>query len=239
MAVALLIDSDEEMAFQMCRCLTGAGHEVTTVTSIEHGLTVVRSSRLDMLMLNLQSEPNALAALPILRRCTDARIYTYTDRPAPGEISVALRLGADDCQLATISCEEVAARVEVLLRRVRKRAADMADQPAMLNLGQLCINHRRRCVQVGGRRVNLTATEFRVLEYLAEHADRVVERKELSIEVWGSFIDGVADSHRLEVHLGRLRRKLAEARLQTHTLATVRGRGYVFQETGYVQALAS
>jgi len=111
------------------------------------------------------------------------------------------------------------ARLRALIRRSRGWAE------AVLRRGPLALDTHAQTVSVSGQAVYLTAFEYRILEYLMLHADRVVSKSELSEHVYEEDLD--RDSNVIEVLVGRLRRKLdPETRL--HPIETLRGRGYRF-----------
>ena len=128
---------------------------------------------------------------------------------------LGLEMGGDDYITKPFSPREVVARVRVALRHSQPAVA--AD---MLTMGEVALDRSSRRVTVSGVPVDLTATEFDLLEYLMAHPSRVFSREQLLSEVWGYA--AMVGTRTVDVHVARVRAKLAEA----SPIRTVRGVGY-------------
>jgi DNA-binding response OmpR family regulator len=137
---------------------------------------------------------------------------------------LGLKLGADDFVAKPFDPEELLVRIEAVLRRARPRPPPPARQPDRIQIGQLALARGGGPVTIGSTLVHLTPTEHRLLLALIDHADQVVSRAMLLQQVWG--YDDPGAGHLLDVHLGRLRLKLACGKLRTPVLVTVRGLGF-------------
>src|SRR5688572_1659109 len=153
---------------------------------------------------------------------------------------LGFKLGADDFLAKPFHVEELEARVEAVLRRSAQRKAEgqprtpeVPGQPAVrplppravpVTVGQLTIDDARRQVSVEGRLVELTPTEYRLLGILVTHLDEVLSRQELSSMVWGYQDASIGRS--IDVHVHRLRTKLAIPPDQGPHIVSVRGFGY-------------
>jgi DNA-binding response OmpR family regulator len=127
---------------------------------------------------------------------------------------LGLELGADDYVTKPFSPREVTSRVKAVLRR------GVAPAPAVLTAGEVTLDPVARTVTAAGRAVELTATEFDLLEYLMRHRRQVLRREQLLTEVWG-WGEPVG-SRTVDVHIAQVRAKLGEA----SPVRTVRGVGY-------------
>jgi two-component system, OmpR family, phosphate regulon response regulator PhoB len=130
-----------------------------------------------------------------------------------------LAVGADDYVVKPFSVIELMARVRALLRRSQSERVD-----GRLCVGDLNLDRVTRRVWRGDRDIHLGPTEFQVLEYLLEKPGRVVSRAQLLDSVWGRSVD--IDERTVDVHIGRLRRKLSKGR-ERDPIRTVRAAGYV------------
>ena len=151
----------------------------------------------------------------------DTPVLIVTARGSIEERVAGLNAGADDYLTKPFAFAELVARLQALLRRGRQH------QTAVLQVGDLCVDVLKRQAQRGNRRIDLTAREFSVLEYLMRHAGEVVTRTMLAEHVWGDHYDSL--SNLIEVFVNRLRKK-TELDGAPRLLHTVRGAGYVMRE---------
>jgi two-component system phosphate regulon response regulator PhoB len=143
-----------------------------------------------------------------------------TARAAEMDRVLGLELGADDYVTKPFSPRELVLRIKKLLARVK--AAE--DPIAQMRFGELEIDVPRHRVTIGGSAVDLTATEFKLLEILARRRGRVQTRDRLLQDVWG--YDNPIDSRTVDTHMRRLREKVGPA---ASYLETIRGVGYRFR----------
>ena len=129
-----------------------------------------------------------------------------------------LRAGGDDYLVKPFSADEMAMRIEVLLRRQNEYPPE-----GMLHVGALDIDLIKRKVWVAGEPVQLLQKEFRLLEFLARHPGEVIDRRLIFEQVWGCFFD--PSDNLINVHIGKLRRKL-ERPGHPSPIQTIKGEGY-------------
>ena len=220
----LLIEDEAPLRLSLARRLEADGYRVDQAPDGEDGLFQAREFPVDLAIVDLGLPK--LGGLAVVQRLrADGRtipILVLTARGSWQDKVVGLEAGADDYLVKPFEYPELAARVKALLRRSLKAASDL------LTLGPLGIDFSAQAAQLNGQALDLTAFEYRVLEYLVRERGRVVSKQELSDYLYPHHED--RDSNVLEVLVGRLRRKLDPG----GTLApieTLRGRGYRFTLT--------
>jgi two-component system response regulator MprA len=158
----------------------------------------------------------------------DVPILVLTARDAVNDRVDGLDAGGDDYLAKPFALDELLARLRALVRRAGTTADSTDPSTQALTFSDLVLNTQTREVLRGSRAINLTRTEFALLEAFMHHPRRVLERSWLLNEVWGFDFPTTANS--LEVYIGYLRRK-TEAGGEPRLLHTVRGVGYVLRET--------
>jgi DNA-binding response OmpR family regulator len=219
----LLVDDEADALEVLGFKLREAGFAPIFARDGARALASARNERPDLIVLDLMlPEVDGLEVCKILRRdpaTASIPILMLTARAAEMDRVLGLELGADDYVTKPFSPRELVLRIRKLLQRMQT-----ADEPsAHLKLGDIEIDVPQHLVQVAGRRLTLTATEFRLLEILARRRGRVQSRDRLLQDVWG--YENPIDSRTVDTHMRRLREKLGGAAEQ---LETVRGVGYRF-----------
>jgi DNA-binding response OmpR family regulator len=186
-------------------------------------IAAARDERPALIVLDVMlPEVDGLEVCKILRRDPDTAsipIVMLTARAAEMDRVVGLELGADDYVTKPFSPRELVLRIKKLLARVKA-----GEEPiAQLRFRELEIDVPRHVVTIGGNAVELTATEFKLLELLARRRGRVQTRERLLQDVWG--YDNPIDSRTVDTHMRRLREKIGDT---ARYLETVRGVGYRF-----------
>lgn len=153
-------------------------------------------------------------------------ILMLTARDEEMDKVLGLELGADDYVVKPYQLRELVSRVRALLRRVYGELAASAGSER-ISFGDLVIDPDLMAVERGGRRVNLTPTEFRLLRYLAERPERLLSRAQIIEAVWGYTAD-IGYDRTVDVHVRRLREKIEEDPGSPRWIQTVRGFGYRF-----------
>jgi two-component system response regulator PhoP len=215
----LLVEDDAALRLGLARQLEGDGYRVDQAGDGEDGLFQAREYPVDLAIVDLGlPKLGGLKVVQSLRG--DGRtlpILILTARGSWQDKVVGLEAGADDYLVKPFEYPELAARIKALLRRSLKATSDV------LTLGPLAVDFAAQSVTLSGAPIELTAFEYRLLEYLVRERARVVTKLELSDYLYPHDED--RDSNVLEVLIGRLRKKLDPA----GTLApieTLRGRGY-------------
>ncbi len=175
---------------------------------------------LALLDVTLPGPADGFALARSLRRDRDLPVIFVTARDAGADRLAGFGLGADDYVVKPFIVEELVARVRAVLRRLGR-------VPATLDLGDLVIDEQSAEAVRAGTTLDLTATEYRLLTYLAHERGRILSKTQLLTQVWG-YDD--YDANLVEVHMSALRRKL-----ELHgprIVHTVRGFGYVLRPAG-------
>jgi two-component system response regulator MprA len=226
----LVVDDDQAVRDSLKRSLEYSGYEVSTANDGVEALARLAVLRPDAVVMDvMMPRLDGLEATRSLRSAgNDVPILVLTARDAVGDRVDGLDAGADDYLAKPFALDELLARLRALVRRAGT-VADSADPSARsLQFSDLILNTQTREVLRGSRPINLTRTEFALLEAFLTHPRRVLERSWLLNEVWGFDFPTTANS--LEVYIGYLRRK-TEAADEPRLIHTVRGVGYVLRET--------
>jgi two-component system response regulator PhoP len=218
----LLVEDEAPLRLTLQRQLQAEGYRVDAAADGEEGLFLAREYPFDLAIIDLGlPKLNGLAIVQRLR--AEGRplpILILTARGSWQDKVQGLEAGADDYLVKPFEYPELAARVKALLRRSLKATTDV------LTLGPLAIDLAAQSVRLRSEVLELTAFEYRMLEYLVRERARVVAKQELADYLYPHGED--RDSNVVEVLLGRLRRKL-DPDGSLAPIETVRGRGYRFK----------
>jgi DNA-binding response OmpR family regulator len=157
-----------------------------------------------------------------VRTFSDAYVVMLTARAEEIDKLIGLSVGADDYLTKPFSPRELVARVRAMLRRPRTDSTTTDVQ--VRRFGDLTIDPEAREVALAGRIVELTRTEFDILEVLSSEPRRVFSRRALVTDVWGA--DWFGDDHLVDVHIAHIRAKLDDDPAAPRYIGTVRGVGY-------------
>jgi two-component system, OmpR family, response regulator MprA len=227
----LVVDDDKAVRESLRRSLEFNGYAVSLASDGAEALaglsTPVAGSAPDVVIMDvMMPRLDGIEATRALRSAgNDVPILVLTARDAVGDRVEGLDAGADDYLTKPFALQELLARLRALLRRVVPQD-DAADET--LTFADLSMDIATREVRRGPRLVELTRTEFTLLEMFLRRPRRVLERSFILEEVWGYDFPTTANS--LEVYVGYLRRK-TEAEGEPRLIHTVRGVGYVLKES--------
>jgi two-component system, OmpR family, phosphate regulon response regulator PhoB len=227
MAASVLIVEDEEpIQILLTYNLEAEGYRVRSTAQGEDVPHLVGEERPDLIVLDwMLPGISGIEVCRLLRTRPETRdipVIMLTARGEETERVRGLSTGADDYMVKPFSVPELLARIRTILRRVAPDA--VADA---LMAGDLALDRKTRRVRRGPRDLNLSPTEFRLLEHMMQNPGRVYSRAQLLDAVWGRDI--YVDERTVDVHVGRLRRTLSRGR-DADPIRTVRGTGYAFDE---------
>ena len=223
----LVVDDDKAVRESLRRSLEFNGYDVSLAADGAEALAGIAGFVPDVVIMDvMMPRLDGIEATKALRSAgNDVPILVLTARDAVGDRVEGLDAGADDYLTKPFALQELLARLRALLRRVvpQEEAADET-----LTFADLTMDIATREVRRGDRAVELTRTEFTLLEMFLRRPRRVLERSFILEEVWGYDFPTTANS--LEVYVGYLRRK-TEAEGESRLIHTVRGVGYVLKES--------
>ena len=220
----LIVEDEPRLAENVARSLReSAGYAVDVAPDGEEGLFLAEANVYDALLLDLMLPK--LSGLEVLTRLRNAGqatpVLVLTARDDKESVVALLNAGADDYLTKPFDLGELLARLKALIRRGKGQHA------AVLTIADLQLNTVNRTVRRAGKAIPLTATEYRLLEYLLHRPRAVVSKTELLEHLydynWEKF------SNVIEVYISGLRRKLDNGSPR-HLIHTVRGQGYILQE---------
>ena len=222
----LLVEDDERLARSLTRLLEEDRHVVEHAPDGRTGIELASAlDGLDAVILDIGlPDMSGLDVARHLRKDgVDVSILMLTARDEVGDRVAGLEAGADDYLPKPFALEELLARLRALLRR-----SGWMDEREVLRFDDLELDPHSHEVRRGQRLIELTRTEFLLLELFLHHPRQVLTRGQIFDRVWGYDFGPASNS--LEVYVGYLRRK-TEAGLEPRLIHTVRGVGYVLRET--------
>ncbi len=223
----LVVDDDRAVRESLRRSLSFNGYTVDMASDGVQAMELVATQKPDALVLDVMMP--RMDGLEVCRRLrstgVDLPILVLTARDTVSERVAGLDAGADDYLPKPFALEELLARLRALLRR---STPETPADSQVLSFADLTMDPVTMEVTRGERRINLTRTEYSLLELLLTNARRVLSRSRILEEVWG--YDFPTSGNALEVYVGYLRRK-TEAEGEPRLIHTVRGVGYVMRET--------
>jgi two-component system response regulator MprA len=224
----LVVDDDRAVRESLRRSLEFNGYDVAVAADGAEALAGIGGIAPDAVVMDvMMPRLDGIETTRALRSAgNDLPILVLTARDSVGDRVEGLDAGADDYLTKPFALEELLARLRALLRRTQPEAGDDLEAE-QLSFSDLTLNPATREVRRGDRLIDLTRTEFALLEMFLRRPRRVLDRSFILEEVWGYDFPTTANS--LEVYVGYLRRK-TEAEGEPRLIHTVRGVGYVLRE---------
>jgi len=215
----LLVEDDPVLTDGLSRVLNSHGFTVHTVNNGNDAL----SQRFNAAVLVLDIGLPGIDGFEVLRRMrangNNTPVLLLTARDTIPDRVHGLELGADDYLVKPFATPELVARIKALIRR-------SAPQPAQLTVGGLSLDNATKRADIDGRKIELSLREWTVLEYLMQHASRVVSKQQIidAVLPWGEDFTINA----VEVYVSRIRLKIADSGV---VLRTIRGFGYMLEKS--------
>jgi DNA-binding response OmpR family regulator len=216
----LLIDDDTELCAMLGEYLAPEGFTVTALHDGESGASAALSGAFDVVVLDvMMPRLNGIDALRRIRVASSVPVLMLTAKGDDTDRIVGLELGADDYLPKPFNPRELVARLRAILRR----GVTAADN-TLVNAGPLVIRPGERTANWRGKTLDITSTEFNLLEVLARHAGHVVSKGDLAEQALGRRLTRFDRS--IDVHMSKLRNKLGLLDDGRSPIQTVRGMGY-------------
>ena len=220
----LVVDDDPAILKLLSTNLRVRGYKVTTAMDGEEALEAVERDIVDLIILDIMMPRlDGVEVCRRLREWSNIPVIVLSANGGEKDKVRCLELGADDYLTKPFGIAELMARIKTALRHGGS-ARDVTAHPATFTCGDLEINFPLRRVTVAGTEVELTPTEFSVLQHLAVNADKVLTHSMLLQSVWGNEYS--SEKEYLRVFIGRIRKKLEANPQNPQYIQTVPGVGY-------------
>lgn len=217
----LLVDDDTDLCFLMVEFLGRNGFQVKTAHDGRSGLRSALAGGVDLVILDVMIPVlDGFSVLRQLRKTSTIPIIMLTARTEQSDRVAGLDAGADDYLPKPFGPEELLSRIRAILRRT----SALFDRAHILEVGSVRIDVQGRSVWRNDQRLDLTAVEFDILEFLVRSAGRVVSRDELATMLYQRA--ATPYERTLDVHISHLRKKLGDD--VQDGIRTIRGAGYIF-----------
>ena len=224
MRKVLIVEDDQAMAVALRDGFTYEGYTVQVARDGSAGLRLAQEKGLDLVILDVMLP--RMSGLDVCRQLRGAGnqtpIIMLTARGQEIDKVLGLKTGADDYVTKPFSFLELMARVEAVLRR----AAKPSEQVETVEFGDVAVNFKTFEAAKGGRAIELSPREFKMMKYFVEHRGEVVSRDQLLDHVWG--YDGLPLTRTVDMHIAKLRQKIEDTPSDPHHIITVHRVGYKF-----------
>ena len=223
----LVVDDDTNICELLRLYLTKEAYQVTTANDGEEGLEKFNQLKPDMVLLDvMMPRMDGLEVCRRIRKLGNTPVMMLTAKGETFDKVLGLELGADDYMVKPFDTKEVVARIKAVLRRCTVTTSQTESSEGVIEFDNLRLDMNSYELRVKGKVVEAPPKELELLNCLASHPNRVYTRDQLLDEVWGFEYYG--DSRTIDVHVKRLREKLAGAS-DKWELKTVWGVGYKFE----------
>ncbi|NLS18740.1 response regulator [Rhizobium sp. P40RR-XXII] len=222
MSRVLLIDDDVELTVLLQEYLTEEGYDVATDTDGRAAIAAAAGNTVDIIVLDIMMpRMNGIEVLQRIRKLSQIPVLMLTARGDDVDTISGLNLGADDYVPKPCSPGELAARLRAILRRTHQPAGASID---VVKAGRLVIHPGKRSAEWCGEPLELTGTEFGLLEVLARNAGQLVSKQDISKQAFGKPLTPF--DRRIDVHISSVRQKLGLREDGQSWIQSVRGFGY-------------
>jgi two-component system KDP operon response regulator KdpE len=223
----LLIDDEPQILRALKTILSAGRFRVISAVNGEQGIALAASQTPDIIILDLTlPDMDGIQVTEQIREWSAVPIIVLSVRDGERDKVAALDKGADDYLTKPFNIEELLARIRVALRH---SSQSIGNKETIIKAGSLSIDLARHITTINGEELKLTATEFKLLSYLAAHADRVLTHQAILTHIWG--FEESDHIEYLRVYIGQLRKKIEIDPDDPQVLVTDPGVGYRFKTT--------
>ena len=225
----LLVDDDEKLLKLVKEYLEGYGFRVLTLPDGSAVMKTIAAKSPDIVILDIMLPgKDGLAVLKEVRTEHAVPVIMLTAKGEDADRIVGLELGADDYLPKPFNPRELLARVRAVLRRPPRLEDAETQEDKLIRVGGMSLNTAKQALLVEGKEVELSSTEYKVLEVLMKHPNVVMTRDQLMTLARGR--DFMAFDRSIDVHISKLRAKLKPFPKYEKSIKTVWGTGYMFVE---------
>ena len=223
----LVVEDERKLANALKEGLEGDDYRVSLAHTGEEGFFLLCKEPFDLAIVDvmLPGRDGFEIVQTLRQQGVKVPVLLLTARDAIEDRVTGLDLGADDYVVKPFAFPELLARIRALLRR------GAPDAPVALRLADLEIDFTRRYVSRGGQKIELTAREYEILEYLFRYQNRIVTREMIARDLWKDVARQTALDNVIDVHIAHLRRKIDDP-FKQKLLHTVRGLGFTLRDEG-------
>lgn len=223
----LIIDDEKELAESTSEYFNMMGISSKFVLSSSEALDFFKENEAGVILLDINlGDASGFSLCKTLRETIDCPILFISARSSDDDMVVALNIGGDDYITKPYSLNVLFAKVKAVLNRYESTEKKTGD---VLVFGDIKIDIGSGIVYKGGKEVTLTAMEYKLLTYLANNRNKVIDKEEIFNNVWD---DSFVSDGTLNVHIRHLREKLEDDPNEPVYIKTARGRGYLFKAEG-------
>ena len=224
----LVVEDEDAIRDMLIMALGQSDLKVTAVASAEEALRILADQNIDLIVLDWMLP--GISGVELARRLKNDATYKQipiillTARAEENDKIRGLEIGADDYMTKPFSPKELIARIRAVIRRTGK-----LDDTGQLTIGDLTLDAGQHRLTIAGQTMDVSPTEFKLIQFFMSNPDKVYSRTQLLDQVWGRSV--YIEERTVDVHIRRLRKILAEFDRED-LIQTVRGFGYRFSMTG-------
>ncbi|MFZ4077060.1 MAG: response regulator transcription factor [Legionellaceae bacterium] len=223
----LIIEDNPELTKHLSALLVEKGFSVYTANEGETGLKMAYHKNISAILLELLlPKKNGLEVLQAIREQSDVPIITLSDSDSPLDLKLAFTLGADEFIQKPCDPDELLTRLDAVLRRAN--ASNLPNKRPTFEFDEITVDCGKRAVYLNNKQLDLTNTEFNILETLIKAKGQAFSKEELTEYALGRKF--TAYDRSIDVHISNLRNKLGNNAKNQPWVKTVRGFGYAFSD---------